>query len=124
MLKKIHALEKKRQKILEEVLSTKKMVWGSFCLIHVKCGNPNCRCARGELHPHQRMSWRENGRGISRAVPKEEYAWIEEMTENYKNVRELRRALNTLNEEMNALLDQLEEHIVKKTRKGRVYLEV
>lgn len=124
MLKKIQTLEKKRQKILSEIFSMKKMVWGSFCLIHVKCGNPNCQCAKGKLHPHWRMSWRENGRAISRAVPKEEYAWIEEMTGNYRKVRELRRELNAINEKMNDLLDQSEEHTVKKTRKRKAYLDI
>lgn len=124
MLKKIQILEKNRQNILSEILSMKKMVWGSFCLIHVKCGNPNCQCAKGKLHPHRRMSWRENGKSISRAVPKEEYAWIEEMTGNYRKVKELRRKLNEIHEEMNTLLDHSDESIVKKTRKGKPYLDI
>ena len=124
MLKNMQVLEKERQEVLSELFSMKKMVWGSFCLIHVKCGKAYCQCAKGKLHPHQRMSWRENGKSISRAVPKEEHAWIEEMTENYRRFKELRRRLNAINEEMNALLDTFEDSVVKKTRKGKVYLEV
>ena len=120
MLRKIQSLERKRLKVLAEIFLVKKMVWGSFCLIHVKCGKKYCQCATGKLHPHWRMSWRENGKAISRAVPKEEYEWIKEMTGNYRRVRELRRELNAINEEMNKRLDQYEEHIVKKTRKGKL----
>lgn len=124
MLSKIKALEKKRLNLCSELLSIKKMVWGSFCLIYVKCGNKNCQCATGKLHPHQRMSWRENGKAISRAVPKEEHEWIEEMTGNYRRFRELRRELNEINEKMNSLLDAYEETVVKKTRKGKQYLKI
>ena len=125
MLKKIKSLEKNRQEVFSEMLSMKKMVWGSFCLIYVKCGKKYCQCAAGEkLHPHRRMSWRENGKGISRAVPKEEYEWIEQMTDNYKKFRELRRQLNEIDEQMKSLLDVYEEEIVKKTRKGKLYLDI
>lgn len=124
MFKKIKLLEKKHQDVLSELASMKKMVWGSFCLIHVKCGKKYCHCATGKLHPHWRMSWKENGKAISRAVPKEEHPWIEKMTDNYKKFRELRRHLNEINEEIKALLDAYEEHCVKKTRKGKLYLEI
>ena len=46
------------------------------------------------------------------------------MTDNYKKFRELRRHLNEINEEIKALLDAYEEHCVKKTRKGKLYLEI
>ena len=124
MVKKIQSLEKKRQKVLSELFLMKEMVWGSFCLIHVKCGKKYCQCATGKLHPHRRMSWRENGKALSRAVPKDEYEWIDEMTGNYRRFRELRRELNEINEEMNTLLDGYEEIVVKKTRKGKAYLNV
>jgi len=124
MFKKIQSLENKRQKVISELSKIKRMVWGSFCLIHVKCGRKECKCNRGELHPHQRMSWRENGKGISRAVPKEEYEWIDEMTGNYRKFRELRRELNQIDEEIKTILDSYEETVVKKTRKGKSYLEI
>lgn len=124
MLKKIQTLEKTRQGVISELLAMKKMVWGSFCLIHVKCGKKYCQCSMGKLHPHRRMSWRENGKSISRAVPKEEHEWIEEMTGNYRKFRELRRKLQGIDEDINTLLDTYEEGVVKKTRKGKLYLDV
>jgi hypothetical protein len=124
MLRKLRALEKKRQSIMLELLSMNKMVWGSFCLIHVKCGTKGCQCATGKLHPHHRMSWRENGKDLSRAVPKEEYEWIEKMTGNYRKFKQLRKQLKELTGEMNTLLDTYVELVVKKTRKGKEYLEI
>ena len=36
---------------------------GSLHFEWKKCGNPACRCARGELHgPYAYRHWRENGR--------------------------------------------------------------
>lgn len=124
ILKKIKIKEKQLHKLLTKLLESNHMVWGSFCLIHVKCGNKYCQCKDGKLHPHRRMSWREDGRGLSRAVPKEEYDWIEEMTENYREFKKFRRELRNLEEELEGLLDTYEEIVVKKTRQGKAYLEI
>lgn len=124
ILKKIKTKEKYLRKLLSKLLESNRMVWGSFCLIHVKCGNKYCHCKDGKLHPHRRMSWREDGRGLSRAVPKEDYDWIEEMTGNYRDFKKLRRELKALEEEIDDLLDAYEEMVVKKTRQGKAYLEI
>lgn len=124
ILRKIKIKEKQLQRILTKLLKSDRMVWGSFCLIHVKCGNKYCQCKDGKLHPHRRMSWREGGRGLSRAVPKEEYDWIEEMTENYREFKKFRKELRNLEEELEGLLDTYEEIVVKNTRQGKTYLEI
>lgn len=124
MLQKIQKLEKRRQDIISEMFSINEMVWGSFCLIHVKCGKKYCKCNTGKLHPHHRMSWRENGKSISRAVPKEEHEWIEEMTGNYRKFRELRKQLIEIEDNIKSFLDTYEEGVVKKTRKGKSYLVI
>jgi uncharacterized protein DUF6788 len=37
----------------------------------VRCGRPNCRCARGHLHESWRLVWRDvNGKQRHRYVPK------------------------------------------------------
>ncbi len=124
MLKKIQQKEKKRQQLMSELLDLKQMVWGSFCQIHVKCGKKHCRCQKGELHPHRRMSWREKGRGFSRAVPKEDFEWIEKMTENYRTFRNLRKEIAKLEKEIKELLNDYEKELVNQTRKGKLYLDV
>ena len=124
MLIKIQEIEKRRQQAISELLSLRGMVRGSFCTIHVKCGKKYCRCQNGQLHPHQRMSLRENGKAFSRAVPKEEYEWITEMTENYRKFQQLRRELSELEKEAKRLLDAYEEQVVNKMKKGKSYLSV
>jgi len=40
-----------------------KMLPGAVCVQWVRCGKPNCRCARGDLHgPYYYRFWRESGK--------------------------------------------------------------
>lgn len=124
MFEKIQETEKKRQQLISELFVLNEMVRGSFCTIHVKCGKKYCRCQNGQLHPHKRMSLRENGKSFSRAVPKEEYEWITEMTGNYRRFQKLRKEIDALEQETMSLLDSYETYVVNQTRKGKSYLSV
>ena len=48
--KKIRFLEGQRQKKITYLLNPKDMVAGSIYTVYKKCGNKNCRCAKGKLH--------------------------------------------------------------------------
>jgi len=124
MFEKIQEKEKKRQQLIAELFDLKEMVRGSFCTIHVKCGKKNCRCQNGQLHPHKRMSLRENGKSFSRAVPKEEYEWIMAMTGHYRRFQELRKEIDALEQEAKSLLDSYETQVVNQTKKGKSYLSI
>ncbi len=121
--KKILDLEIKRRKLIEELFHIKEMVQGSFCLIHVKCGRSYCQCNQGKLHPHHRMSMRRNGKQLSRAVPREEHAWITTVTDNYRKYRKIRKMLSSLEDKINKLLDMHGTELVRRTSDGKVYLE-
>ncbi|MBX9704287.1 MAG: hypothetical protein K2X39_09065 [Silvanigrellaceae bacterium] len=124
ILDKIKKAENKRQDILLQLLEKKEMVRGSFCQIYVKCGNKNCACAIGKGHSHKRMSWHEKGKSFSRAVPKEDYDWIQQMTNNFREYRKMRKELLKIEAKIRDLLDLNEESVLKKSRKGKSYLEV
>lgn len=124
ILSKIQRREKRRQELMSELLGLKQMVRGSFCQIRVKCGNKYCHCQKGKLHPHRRMSWKENGHDFSRAVPKEDHEWVEEKTGNYRKFRQLRREIVKLEKEIKELLSEYEKSLVGKTRRGKPYLEI
>jgi hypothetical protein len=117
-------LEKKRQKLITKLFSIKEMVQGSFCLIHVRCGKKRCQCNQGKLHPHYRMSMRRNGKQLSRAVPKEEHAWIAEMTDNYREYRRILKALNVIEQEAKELLNMHEQELIQKSSKDKSYLVI
>lgn len=116
--------EKNRQKLVMRLLDIGEMVRGSFCQIYVKCGKDNCWCKTGKGHLHQRMSFREDGKSHQRAVPKEEYDWIEDMTNRFREFRKLRKDIVKLEKSMKDLLNEYEEEVVKKTKKGKLYLEI
>jgi hypothetical protein len=124
MFEEIEKIEKKRQQLISELSGLKEMARGSFCTIHVKCGKKYCRCQNGQLHPHKRMSLRENGKSFSRAVPKEEHEWITAMTDNYRRFQKLCKEIDALGRATKSLLDSYEAHIVNQTRKGKSYLSV
>lgn len=124
ILNKIRRIEKKRRQALSELFELKQIVRGSFCQIFVKCGKDYCQCKNGKLHPHRRMSWREKGRDLSRAVPKEDHEWVEERTENYRKFRKLRKEIVKIEKEIKELLDDYEDSLVNQMRKGKPYLKV
>jgi hypothetical protein len=46
-----------------------KTLPGVVCVQWVRCGKPNCRCARGRRHLAYYRFWREGGRLCKRYVP-------------------------------------------------------
>jgi hypothetical protein len=123
-LQKIQLIEKERQELISQLSIDWQMVKGSFCQIFVKCGRKACWCYQEKGHPHKRMSLHEYGKNYSRAVPAEDYEWVEKMTTNYRRYRLIRRQLSKLENEIKRLIDQHEEKILKKTKKGKTYLEI
>lgn len=119
---KLLILEKRRRELLEELFSITEMVQGSFCLIYVKCGRASCRCNRGQLHPHYRMSMRREGKQLSRAVPKEERTWITEATDNYRRYRRIMKAIKVVEAQIGELLKRHEIELIRKSSKNKRYL--
>ncbi len=117
--------EKKRQNIMSKLLDASRLLRGSYALVHTKCGRDNCWCKGAKSgHPHSRITWSEEGQGVTRKVPSEDQAWIQEVTGNYKDFRRLRREMTELEKQIKTSLDGFENDLVKKTRKGKSYLEV
>jgi hypothetical protein len=119
---KLLILEKKRQELIEELFLITEMVQGSFCLIHVKCGNDYCRCNHGQLHPHYRMSMRRDGKQLSRAVPKEEHGWITGVTNNFRQYRRIVRAIKVIEKKIMDLIEKHAKELVLKSSKNKPYL--
>jgi hypothetical protein len=123
--KKIRNAEKRRQRTISTLLDASSILRGSYALVHTKCGRENCWCNQEKAgHPHSRITWSEQGQGVTRKVPSEDRDWIQEVTSNYKEFRRLRRELLQLEDQIRTLLDVYESELVSKTRKGRSYLQV
>lgn len=60
--KNIINLKTQREKILYYLLNAHEMIDGSIYTVYKKCGNKNCRCAKGSLHgPFKYLSKKVGG---------------------------------------------------------------
>jgi len=73
-----------------------------------KCGKPNCRCARGELHVSPILSDRSGDRQRSRTVKGKNLELFRRLTEAYRKVRASRVRLVRIQKEMLEIFDALE----------------
>ena len=93
----IAVLETRRGARLKELAGTGPVLEGSLAEIRVTCGNPNCRCARGEKHRSHILKREFRGKTQSLYVPvdlvKEAQDWVQE----YRRVRSLLREISELN---------------------------
>lgn len=112
------ALSKRRKRILERMEkldSTKSqflevrepMVHGWVKRNRRKCGHPNCRCARGELHETLTFGTREGGREFHRGIPPEKVDALQSCTKRWRRYRQARaefvKEFNRLIEEIDSL---------------------
>jgi len=74
-----------------------------------KCGKPNCRCTRGELHVSTVLADRSGQRLRNLTLAGKPLALFTKMTEEYRQVRQARARLIKITREMLSLFDQLEE---------------
>lgn len=63
------------------------LVKGSPGWTSMKCGNPRCKCARGELHTACYLSYRKQGKTHTIHIPKALVGEIEQYCENWKKLR-------------------------------------
>ncbi|RMG55298.1 MAG: hypothetical protein D6722_28025 [Bacteroidetes bacterium] len=85
------------------------MVQGSLYLLRRKCGKPNCRCARGELHASWVLTRSESGRGRLYPVRAEQLATLRPLAREYRRWQQARARLVKQCAEMVALIDELAE---------------
>ena len=99
--KTIDLLEQQRQKAITYLLNPKDMVSGSIYATYKKCGNKNCRCAKGELHgPFNYISKRVDGKTILTFVRKADESKITEEAQNYREYIKVIAKLNKLDKKI------------------------
>ena len=78
----IGVLEKRRDAKLKQLAGVGPILQGSLAEIGVRCGNPNCRCARGQKHRSHILKRQVRGKTQSLYVPvdmvEEARTWVEE----------------------------------------------
>ena len=94
---------------LRRLQRTQPMVRGSFYLLRRKCGKPNCRCARGQLHPVYVLTRSEAGKDRLYPVPKAQRAEVRKWAAEYRRYQRARAVLVKRHLRLLALVDQVAE---------------
>ena len=97
-------------RLLQRLARSQPMVQGSFYLQRRRCGNPNCRCARGDLHEAWVITRKSGGTGRTFMVPVEDRARLRQLTQEYRQYIRARAVLGKRHQQLLALVDQLAEN--------------
>lgn len=73
---------------------------GSLSEIGVTCGNPNCKCARGEKHRSHVLTKKVRGRTKSLYVPLDMVGEVREWLDEHRRVKALLKEISELNEKI------------------------
>lgn len=94
---------------LRRLQRSEPMIRGSFYLLRRKCGKPNCRCTRGQLHPAYVLTRSEAGKDRLYPVPKEQRAEVRKRAAEYRRYQRARAVLVKRHLRLLALVDQIAE---------------
>jgi hypothetical protein len=94
--------------LLEDCLGREPLLPGSLYTLRRKCGKPNCRCSRGELHESTVLSYRGQGRPRNISPPPEQIDSLRTMTHAYRRCRQARAQLVRWQRQLLTLVDALE----------------
>jgi hypothetical protein len=106
---KVRRLDEERRMLLEHVLRPGSMIRGSLYEMRRRCGNPRCRCARGQLHASWYLSRREKGHTrlsyIGRAVPE----WLATRVGRYGRLQKRLARIRKIDAQISACLNKLRD---------------
>ncbi len=85
------------------------MVQGSFYLLRRKCGKPNCRCARGQLHASYVLTRSEKGQDRLYRIPKDQRARVRAWAAEYRRYHRARAVLVKRHLQLLGLVDRMAE---------------
>ena len=81
--------QRKARSELAKIVHEQGLIRASLVTMKRVCGNPNCRCAKGQKHVNVYLSRSKGGRTEKLFVPKRYEAKVTRWIENYRRVREL-----------------------------------
>lgn len=78
---------------LAQILSSQAMTKGSLLYREKVCGNPTCKCAKGQGHPTLCLVVREGGRQKQVFVPQPLHTMVKEWVACYQKAKELQEEI-------------------------------
>lgn len=110
---KIILLDEKRLSLIKRLLRPLPMISGSLYQMHRSCGNPRCKCARGELHSSWYLSTRKDKKTkliyIGKIVPE----WLSTSVRRYQSYQKTLADIRKIDSEISVTLNQLRETKLK-----------
>src|SRR5438445_5878263 len=113
------ALRHRRQGLVKLLPPAEEILRGSLIERYVTCGNPDCKCARGERHGpvwYLSVTLDQSHRAGSTVLP-EQVEQVRRWIENYHRVKEHLEKISDINREM--LRRQKNAHRVRKKASSR-----
>lgn len=106
---KILHLDQKRLSLIKSLLRPLPMISGSLYQMHRPCGNPRCKCARGELHSSWYLSTRKEKKTnliyIGKIVPERLSSHVHRYQSYQKTLAEIRKIDSEISAALNHLRD-------------------
>ena len=94
-----------------------ELLIGSVVSYQMKCGKKNCKCAQGERHICFYLSYKKQGKTVNRYLPKHLVEKARQMTDNYKQLKQVLTELSEVNLELLRQRDKLNKSHEPKTDK-------
>jgi hypothetical protein len=106
---RIAQLVNERRAAEKALLERAPLLKGTFSEVRRTCGNPGCKCARGEKHLCRQLSASVEGKTRTWNVPLAYAAKVKRLTQNYRRFRRARAAWVRANQRLVELINELEE---------------
>lgn len=101
-------LRQEHDRLLEIAFDTTPLWRGLVHEARRRCGKPNCRCVRGDLHVSTILSDRSSAEQHNLALAPGELLRFTDMTEAYRKVRRHRARIVVVQRELLEIFDTLE----------------
>lgn len=81
--------ETKREAQLKQLRQVGPLVAASLCQRAVRCGNPQCRCARGEKHSSWCLTFKRQGKTRTVHVPRDLIEEVRQWVKEYQRTKQI-----------------------------------
>jgi len=108
--------------LVKPLFSDRPVIRGTVYELKRKCGKPNCKCARGELHTRMVVSASERGKTRLQVIPHGSLVEVQAKVRRYQELRRVRARLGEIYRKMLKVMDEMEamrrEEVSSSDRKG------
>ena len=84
----------RREAKLREIRNIGPFVAASLCKVSRRCGNPNCKCAKGQPHYAHCLTFKVAGKTRSVHVPKDMVEEVQKWVKEHRRLKDLIQAVS------------------------------